>query len=105
MSAPEERLVRVGGQACRVWEKGSGEPLGFLAGLGGLPRYSPFLDELARARRVVVPSVPGFPPSYAKRFAEGISGQTRLREIPGAGHLLDHDAPLESARAILEFLS
>jgi pimeloyl-ACP methyl ester carboxylesterase len=54
---------------------------------------------------VVVPSVPGFPPSYAKRFAEGISGQTRLREIPGAGHLLDHDAPLESARAILEFLS
>src|SRR5262249_18531536 len=28
---------------------------------GGLPRWIPFLDSLARERRVIVPSLPGFP--------------------------------------------
>ncbi len=258
MSAPAERFVQVGGERCRVWESGAGEPLGFLAGFGGLLRWSPFLERLAERRRVIVPSVPGFPgasghqrlddltdwiaatldlleaaglagadlagvsvgatllaeaaifspglarrlvlaapfglyedaeptgdpwgqmpgdlsllstrpaelmrslappsepqeaiewqvtvtraseaaarllwptgdtgirkrlhrlrvptlllwggedrvvpPSYAKRFAQGIVGETTLREIPGAGHLVDHDAPEESARAVLDFL-
>ncbi len=49
------------GLPCRVWEQGEGEPLGVLAGLGGLPRWSPFLDRLAERRRVIVPSLPGFP--------------------------------------------
>src|SRR5438876_83598 len=40
---------------------GSGPKLGFLAGLGGLPRWIPFLDALARERTVIVPSLPGFP--------------------------------------------
>jgi pimeloyl-ACP methyl ester carboxylesterase len=57
----EERTVRVNGQPCRVWEKGHGDLVGFLAGLGGVPRWSPFLDRLAEKRRVVVPSLPGFP--------------------------------------------
>jgi len=46
-----------------VREAGEGEPVGFLAGLGGVPTWLPFLDELARRRRVVVPSLPGFPGS------------------------------------------
>ena len=53
--------VEVNGFPCRVWTKGSGPRLGFLAGLGGLPRWLPFLDELARTRTVVVPSLPGYP--------------------------------------------
>ena len=61
MSAPSERMLRVNGEACRVWEKGQGEPLGFVAGLGGLVGWTPFLDRLAERRRVVVPSLPGFP--------------------------------------------
>ena len=61
MNAPTERAVRVNGELCRVWEKGQGEPLGFVAGLGGLPRWTPFLDRLSERRRVVVPSLPGFP--------------------------------------------
>lgn len=61
MSAPVERTVSVNGEPCRVLEKGSGAPLGYLAGLGGLPRWSPFLDRLAERRRVIVPSIPGFP--------------------------------------------
>lgn len=63
--APADELrecrVRVGGEHVRVWEKGNGEPLGFLGGLHGLPRWTPFLDRLAERRRVIAPSLPGFP--------------------------------------------
>ena len=55
------RTVEVNGRTCRVWEKGAGEPVGYLAGIGGLGSWPPFLDRLAERRRVVVPSVPGFP--------------------------------------------
>ncbi len=53
--------VELNGFSCRVWSKGSGPKLGFLAGFGGQPRWIPFLDALARERTVVVPSLPGFP--------------------------------------------
>jgi pimeloyl-ACP methyl ester carboxylesterase len=53
--------VEVNGFPCRVWSKGSGPKLGFLAGLGGLPRWLPFLDRLAETRTVIAPSLPGYP--------------------------------------------
>jgi pimeloyl-ACP methyl ester carboxylesterase len=58
---PSEREVRVAGGACRVWEKGEGAPVAVLAGLGGFPRWTAFLEALSARRRVVVPSLPGFP--------------------------------------------
>ena len=61
MSEPRERTVGVAGVSCRVWEQGDGEPIAFLAGVGGLPRWTPFLQRLARTRRVIAPSLPGFP--------------------------------------------
>ncbi|MDR3537102.1 MAG: alpha/beta fold hydrolase [Acetobacteraceae bacterium] len=61
MSEPETLTVDVNGFPTRVWRRGSGPKIGFLAGFGGLPRWVPFLDELARTRTVIVPSVPGFP--------------------------------------------
>lgn len=61
MSAPRETSVRIGGESIRVWEKGTGAPLGYLAGLGGLNSWTPFLDELSKTRKVIVPSLPGFP--------------------------------------------
>ena len=61
MSGPEERSVEINGFACRVWEKGIGEPLGVLPGIGGAPRWTPFMEALSETRRVVVPSLPGFP--------------------------------------------
>ena len=61
MSEPETSIVEVNGFSARVWRKGSGAKLGFLAGYGGLPRWIPFLDELAKSRTVIVPSLPGFP--------------------------------------------
>ena len=61
MSEPETVSVELNGFSCRVWKMGSGPKLGFLAGFGGLPRWIPFLDALARERTVIVPSLPGFP--------------------------------------------
>jgi pimeloyl-ACP methyl ester carboxylesterase len=61
LSDPKTTTVEVNGFPCRVWTKGSGPKLGFLAGLGGLPRWLPFLDELAKTRTVIAPSLPGYP--------------------------------------------
>ncbi len=61
MSPPVERHVQVNGRRCRVWEQGEGEPLGFLGGLRGLPRWPALLDRLAEHHRVIAPSLPGFP--------------------------------------------
>lgn len=61
MTQPETLTIDVGGFATRVWRAGSGPKLGWFAGFGGLPRWMPFLDELAKTRTVIVPSLPGFP--------------------------------------------
>ncbi|MBV8588793.1 MAG: alpha/beta fold hydrolase [Acetobacteraceae bacterium] len=61
MEDPATSAVRLGGFSLRVWQKGNGRKLGFLAGFGGLPRWVPFLDDLAGSRTLVVPSLPGFP--------------------------------------------
>ena len=61
MSEPETTTIDINGFPTRVWRKGSGPKLGFLAGLGGLPRWMPFLDALAATRTVIIPSLPGFP--------------------------------------------
>ncbi len=45
------------------------------------------------------------PASYAKRFADGISGETTIRSIEGAGHRVDFDAPEALAKTILDFTS
>ena len=61
MSEHQTSIVEINGFPCRIWRKGSGPRLGFLAGFGGLPRWVPFLDALARQRTLIVPSLPGFP--------------------------------------------
>jgi pimeloyl-ACP methyl ester carboxylesterase len=61
VTEPETLTIDVGGFATRVWRAGSGPKLGWFAGFGGLPRWMPFLDELAKTRTVIVPSLPGFP--------------------------------------------
>jgi pimeloyl-ACP methyl ester carboxylesterase len=61
MAEPQTFSVEINGFATRVWQAGAGPRLGFLAGFGGLPRWVPLLDALARERTLVVPSLPGFP--------------------------------------------
>jgi pimeloyl-ACP methyl ester carboxylesterase len=48
------------GARCRVLEGGSGEPLVFLHGTGGLLAENPFLDELAGRYHVLAPELPGY---------------------------------------------
>ena len=45
---------------CRVFEAGSGAPLVFFHGAGGLLRDNPFLDDLARRHHVLAPEWPGY---------------------------------------------
>jgi abhydrolase domain-containing protein 6 len=61
VTEPETLTIEVNGFPTRVWRKGTGPAVGFLAGFGGLPRWIPFLDALAQTRTVIVPSLPGFP--------------------------------------------
>jgi pimeloyl-ACP methyl ester carboxylesterase len=61
LSEPTTAHIDVNGHAVRVWTKGKGPKLGWLAGFGGMPRWIPFLDELAKTRTVIVPSLPGHP--------------------------------------------
>jgi pimeloyl-ACP methyl ester carboxylesterase len=61
VSELQTSTIGINGFSCRVWKKGQGPKLGFLAGFGGLPRWVPFLDALAAERTVIVPSLPGFP--------------------------------------------
>src|SRR5438045_9156352 len=92
MSEPEELSVDINGFSCRVWRAGQGPKLGFLAGFGGLPRWIPFLDALAKERTIIVPSLPGFP--------GGERGHTVLDNHLDwvlATHLLLHKAGLDGA--------
>jgi len=61
VNEPDASTIDINGFATRVWRKGTGPKIGFLAGYGGLPRWIPFLDRLAEVRTVIVPSLPGFP--------------------------------------------
>src|SRR3954465_10103716 len=61
MTESETTTIELNGFSSRVWKKGSGPAIGFLAGFGGVPRWVPFLDELARERPRIVPPLPGFP--------------------------------------------
>ena len=61
MTEPVEMLIDCGNQRCRVWRAGAGEPLVFLPGVGGLPKWPAFLDALAETHEVFAISPPGFP--------------------------------------------
>lgn len=69
---PREWHVRVGRIQSRVWEGGCGEPLLFLAGLGGLTKWTPCLVALAETRRVIVPALPGYPGGIGHDGLDGV---------------------------------
>ncbi|WP_326523555.1 alpha/beta fold hydrolase [Sphingomonas sp.] len=61
MSAPVERRVDAGGLDCRIWEKGTGPSLYWLAPPPLLYRWTEVHEGLAARFRLVVCSLPGFP--------------------------------------------
>jgi pimeloyl-ACP methyl ester carboxylesterase len=58
------------GVRCRVLEGGSGAPLVFLHGAGGLLLENPFLEGLARHHHVFVPEWPGYGDSTGDELLE-----------------------------------
>jgi pimeloyl-ACP methyl ester carboxylesterase len=58
------------GTRCRVLEGGSGAPLLFLHGAGGLLADNPFLDLLARRYHVFAPEWPGYGESIGEELLE-----------------------------------
>jgi pimeloyl-ACP methyl ester carboxylesterase len=52
--------IELAGVSLDVWEGGDGPPLLFLHGAGGFRAGDPFVGLLARHRRIVAPSHPGF---------------------------------------------
>jgi len=61
VAAVKTRLVDTRkGTRCRVLEAGSGAPVVFLHGAGGLLRDNPFLDRLAQRYHVFAPEWPGY---------------------------------------------
>jgi len=58
------------GTRCRVLEGGSGAPLVFFHGAGGLLRDNPFLDQLARDHHVFAPEWPGYGESTGDELLE-----------------------------------
>ena len=92
MSAPIATTVKVNGHPCRVWQKGEGERLGYVPGYAGLPRWTPFLDELALTRRVIAPSLPGFPGGTGHTDLDGqLDWLVATRDLLEAADLLGAD--------------
>lgn len=58
-----ERTVEVNGQPCRVWEKGEGRKLFWLAPGPMLFRWGAYHEAIARKARLVACSLPGYPGS------------------------------------------
>jgi len=58
------------GARCRVLEGGSGAPLVFLHGAGGLFAENPFLDQLAGRYHVFAPELPGYGESTGEELLE-----------------------------------
>jgi pimeloyl-ACP methyl ester carboxylesterase len=58
------------GARCRVFEGGSGAPLVFLHGAGGLFDENPFLDQLSRRYHVFAPELPGYGGSSGEELLE-----------------------------------
>ena len=58
------------GVRCRVFEAGSGPPLVFFHGAGGLLRENPFLEDLARRHHVLAPEWPAYGESTGEELLE-----------------------------------
>ena len=68
--AAHERVETKKGARCRVLEAGSGMPLVFFHGAGGLLADNPFLDQLAARYHVFAPELPGYGESTGEELLE-----------------------------------
>ncbi len=59
-AAKSAGMISIAGVQLEMFERGQGAPLLYLHGGGGIALDVPFLDLLAKSRRVIAPSHPGF---------------------------------------------
>ncbi|MEX0409017.1 alpha/beta hydrolase [Aquibium sp. LZ166] len=70
--AHRESFETVTGCRIRMMRKGKGEPLLFLHGATGVPRWLPFMDMLAEKYDLIVPEHPGFGASDTPDWLDNI---------------------------------
>lgn len=64
--------IRDGKFAVETWEFGSGEPLLYIHGAGGLTGFDPFLEELGKDFHVFAPHLPGYGESTGGELVEDV---------------------------------
>jgi pimeloyl-ACP methyl ester carboxylesterase len=64
--------IRDGKFSVETWEFGSGEPLLYIHGAGGLTGFDPFLEELGKDFRVIAPHLPGFGETTGGELVEDV---------------------------------
>jgi len=72
MSEARETTVRVDGCAVSVKRAGRGEPMLFLHGARGAPRWLPFMAALAERFDLIVPEHPGYGRSEMPEWLDGV---------------------------------
>ncbi len=65
-------MISIAGVELELFERGQGAPLLYLHGGGGIGRDLPFLDLVAKERRVIAPSHPGFGKSSLPDWLDSI---------------------------------
>ena len=63
MTGPAVRHVKINGQDCRIWERGEGEPIHWLASSPMLLKWTAIHENISERARLLVCSLPGFPGS------------------------------------------
>jgi pimeloyl-ACP methyl ester carboxylesterase len=71
-------MISVGGIELDIFERGQGAPLFYLHGGAGIGPDLPFLDSLAKARRVIAPSHPGFGKSALPDWLDSVDDIAHL---------------------------
>lgn len=70
---PSEAMIELLGCKVNVRRGGSGEPLLFLHGAGGIPAWTPYLARLAEKFHVIAPDHPSFSKSDTPEWLDDIS--------------------------------
>ena len=97
MDTPSVTRISISGGSSRVWRKGKGEVIGFLAGFGGLPKWIPFLNLLADKNEVIVPAIPGFPGAVGhKNFDNHLDWIVAVHDILKKSNLLNNTSLIGS---------
>ena len=125
-------MISIAGVELEMLERGHGAPLLYLHGGAGFALDAPFIDLLARERRIIAPSHPGFGRSSLPDWLDSVDDiahiylelmdrlglkrtdvvglsiggipQARTETIAEAGHLPQVEQPAATAAKVLHFL-